>query len=146
MDTEIEMTVKLCTLCQEKPKSSGKAPIHPDRPWFGLHINFAGPYRSKTFLIVVDSHSKWLGVFSVSSMSSSATKDFLRLLFATHGLPGSVISDSAHAFNSSEFIEFLVEYQIRPVRSAPYHPSSDGQVERMVAATKQALNCVIEGN
>ena len=29
------------------------------RPWQRVHIDFAGPFRNKNFLIVVDAHSKW---------------------------------------------------------------------------------------
>ena len=37
----------------------------PSRPWSRIHIDFAGPMQGKTFLIVIDSHSKWLEVCQV---------------------------------------------------------------------------------
>ena len=34
----------------------------PSQPWSILHIDFAGPFMGKMFLVIVDAHSKWLDV------------------------------------------------------------------------------------
>ncbi|KAL0148659.1 hypothetical protein M9458_055986, partial [Cirrhinus mrigala] len=142
-DGEIEETVKACRTCQMSRHAPTKAKVHPwdwtTKRWSRLHIDFAGPFQGKVFLIVVDAHSKWLEVSLISSMSSSAVINTLRLLFATHGLPDVIVSDNGTAFTSSEFQEFAERNGIRHVTTAPYHPSSNGQAERMVQTTKEAL-------
>ena len=60
----------------------------------------------KTFLLVEDSHSKWLEVHSTSSATSTAIIELLRKSFATFGLPDTVVID-ATTFTSEEFAEFL---------------------------------------
>ena len=39
------------------------APLHPslwpEQPWVCIHMDYAGPFRRKTFLLIVDTHSKW---------------------------------------------------------------------------------------
>ncbi len=45
------------------------------------------------FLIVVDSHSKWLEVVPMSSTSTEKTLDALRSLFASYGLLEQLVSD-----------------------------------------------------
>ncbi|XP_033024230.1 uncharacterized protein K02A2.6-like [Lacerta agilis] len=111
MDKEIEMWVNTCKTCQEvRPEVPG-APIHwweqSKAPWNRLHIDFAGPFQGKTFLVVVDAYSKWLEVALVSRPTSAAVIKVLRRLFATHGLPGTVVSDNGAAFVSNEFRGFL---------------------------------------
>ena len=91
MDVELESKVKTCGACQANRKSPPQAPLHPwewpSKPWSRLHIDFAGPFLGRTFLIVVDAHSKWLEVTPVSSTSSQQVVRVLRNLFSTHGLP-----------------------------------------------------------
>ncbi|XP_046869411.1 uncharacterized protein K02A2.6-like [Drosophila willistoni] len=98
IDAEIELIVKKCIPCQQNRNDHSEAPVHhwesAKRPWSRLHIDFAGPFQGKTFLLVVDSYSKWLEVAVVSSTSTAATIKVLRQLFATHGLPDQLVSDN----------------------------------------------------
>ena len=91
------------------------------------------------FIVVVDAHSKWLDVTVVTTPSSQQAIKILRNLFATHGLPEMVVSDNGSAFTSAEFQTFVKRNGIRHVRSAPYHPSSNGQAERVVQTFKEAI-------
>lgn len=150
MDTQIEEVVRECATCQMSRHNPPKAPLHPwewsSRKWSRLHVDFAGPLKGRVFLIVVDSHSKWLEVTQMSSMSSAAVIATLRQLFATHGLPDVIVSDNGTAFTSAEFKGFTKNNGIRHVTVAPYHPSSNGQAERMVQTTKEALGRILNGD
>ncbi|XP_003368892.1 putative integrase core domain protein [Trichinella spiralis] len=143
MDEDIEKTVNTCDVCQSSRAAMPKAPVHswetPNNPWSRLHIDFAGPFQEKTFLIVVDAFSKWLEVIPISEMSTRTVIEELRQLFATHGLPNTIMSDNAAQFVSVEFQQFLKRGAIRHIRIAPFHPASNGQAERMVRTTKEAL-------
>ena len=143
IDGDLEKKVKSCQPCQVNAKSSPVAPLHPwefpTRPWSRLHIDFAGPFLGKLFVVLVDSYSKWLEVAVVPSCSTSATIRFLRNVFATHGTPDQIVSDNGTAFSSVEFKSFLERNNIRHSTSAPYHPSSNGLAERYVQTFKEAL-------
>ena len=97
------------------------------------------PFMGKMLLILVDSHSKWIEVYIVSRTSAAATVEKLRLAFSTHGLPEVVVSDNRPAFTSSEFEKFLQQNGVRHVKTAPYHPSSNGLAERAVQTVKEGL-------
>ena len=135
--------MKVCEACQVNRKSPPKAPLHPwewpSKPWSRFHIDHAGPFMGKIFLIVVDSYSKWLEVVPVASTSSQQTIKELRHMFATHGLPEIVVSDNGTAFSSTEFGHFMKHNGIRHIRCAPYHPSSNGLAERAVQTFKEAM-------
>nr|XP_037290929.1 uncharacterized protein K02A2.6-like [Rhipicephalus microplus] len=150
MDAAIEEWVRCCSSCQETRPELPRAPVHPweasRNPWSRLHMDFAGPFQGQTFLIVVDSYSKWLEVIPTSSMTSQTVISALRKLFATHGLPDIIVSDNGAQFKSTEFREFLDSNLIRQVTSAPFHPSTNGQAERMVRTTKEGLSRIIQKN
>jgi len=82
------------------------------------------------FLIVMDAHSKWMEAFPMNTSTSSATIEKLRIAFATHGLPEIVVTDNGSNFASKEFGDFLKQDGIHHIRTAPYHPSSNGLAER----------------
>jgi hypothetical protein len=60
-------------------------------------------------------------------------------VFATHGLPETVVSDNGTAFTSAEFRTFLKRNGIKQITSAPYHPATNGLAERAVQTLKNAL-------
>ena len=143
MDNDIESALKKCNVCQEHQRMPTLAPLHPwenaSKPWTRLHIDYAGPFMSKMFLIIVDNYSKLLEVFPVSTASAEATISKLRSVFATHGLPEICASDNASCFKSEEFGDFMTRNRIRHVTSAPYHPSTNGCIERAVQTFKSAM-------
>ena len=143
MDDDIADRVKSCNQCQLTRHAPQPAPLHPwewpDLPWVRLHIDYAGPYLGKWFLVVVDAHSKWLKVMMVNSANTTNTIEHLRCLFATHGLPEMIVSDNGSVFTSLEFQDFCVKNGIKHVKSAPYHPASNGLAERAVQTFKEAM-------
>ncbi|XP_017479034.1 PREDICTED: uncharacterized protein K02A2.6-like [Rhagoletis zephyria] len=150
LDKQIEMKVAQCEQRQiigENPPAAPRQHIpSTDQPWETLHIDFAGPFQGNTFLVVVDAMSKWLEVKIVSNMSSMEVKHKLREIIATHGLPKRIISDNGTAFSSAELRDFYSENGIKFHTSAPYHPSSNGQAERMVQYLKKSLNLITHGD
>lgn len=149
MDMDIENKVRHCYKCQQNRNNPSAAQPHsweyPSAAWERLHIDFAGPFMGKMFLIVVDAFSKWIEVESMSSSTSSATVRCLRKIFSTHGLPRVMVSDNGRAFLGHEFKEFLKKNGVRHILAAPYHPASNGQVERMVRTFKESLKALSHG-
>ena len=107
IDQEIEEKVKACSSCQRTRQNPASAPLHPwefpKQPWERLHTDYAGPYESTMFLIVIDAYSKWLEVIPVTAATSSVTIDHLCSMFATHGLPKTLVTDNGTQFTSIEF-------------------------------------------
>ena len=76
IDHDIESCVSSCSNCQKHRHQPAKAPLHPDpwewpaRPWQRMYIDFAGPFLSNMWLIVVDAHSKWPEVPTMNSTTA----------------------------------------------------------------------------
>ena len=64
----------------------------------------------------------------VNNATSTVTMDQLCLIFATHGLPEMLVTDNGTVFTSNEFNRFTKQNGIHHVRSATYHPASNGLV------------------
>ncbi|CAB4008107.1 Retrovirus-related Pol poly from transposon, partial [Paramuricea clavata] len=62
IDKDIEHLAKSCPGCQLQQNEAGKVPLHPwewpTTPWQRIHLDFAGPFLGRMFLIIVDAHSK----------------------------------------------------------------------------------------
>lgn len=82
--------------------------------------------------------------------TSATTIEILRTMFATHGLPDSLMTDNGTAFTSEEFSQFLRSNSIKHVRSAPYHPASNpasnGLAKRAVQTFKEGLRTQSAGS
>ena len=143
MDERIESMAKECTTCSMNQNNPASAPVHPletpTGPWMRVHMDYAGPIAGRMFLIVVDAYSKWLEVAVMSEATSAATVRKLRQMFSTHGLPQVSVSDNGPAFVGEDFKGFLTRNGVKHVYSAPYHPASNGQAERMVRTFKESL-------
>lgn len=150
IDSVIEETVKECHTCQKHQKMPAKAPLHPwewpSRPWTRIHVDYAGPFMGKMFLLIIDAHSKWLEIHTVNTANSEITIEKLRSSFSYHGLPEMIVSDNGSVFASAEFKEFTKKNGIRHVFSAPYHPSTNGLVERAVQTFKRGMKKQSEGS
>ena len=106
------------------------------KPWQRIHVDYA-EVKGQEFLLVVDSHSKWMEVFPMRSTTANATIEVLRALFSRYGLPLEVVSDNGPRFVAREFQTFLKMNCIKHTLCPPYHPSTNGLAERHVQTFKR---------
>ena len=119
LDREIEKLAKSCSVCQSLQDMATTAPLHPwiwpDTPWRRVHVDFAGPFQGKMFFIMVDAHSKWPEVMTMSSTTTQHTIDALTAVFARYGLPDQLVFDNGPQFTSCEFGHFLKRNGIKHI-------------------------------
>ncbi|XP_026553619.1 uncharacterized protein K02A2.6-like, partial [Pseudonaja textilis] len=130
MDAQIASWVSSCQPCQETraapPAATPTKWESTSAPWSRLHIDLAGPVHGRTFLVVVDSYSKWIDLALLPSTTTQAIVKALTRLFATHGLPDTLVSDNGPQFTSCEFSMYVANLGIRHILTAPFHPASNG--------------------
>ena len=92
IDNQIEKLIKGCKSCQQEQRVPTAAPLHPciwpSQPWARVHLDFAGPFKGKNFLIAVDAFSKWPEIIEMTSTTAANTIiKLLREIFARFRLP-----------------------------------------------------------
>ena len=143
LDKDLEQLAKSCQSCQAVKGAPPAAPLHPwiwpSKPWQRVHLDFAGPFQGVMFLVCVDAYSKWPEVRVMTTTTVSKTLNVLREWFSVHGIPEQIVTDNGPQFIAEEFDEFTKRNGIKHVKSAPYHPASNGLAERFVQSLKQSL-------
>ena len=140
---EIEQCIRQCEKCQVFKNDPARAPLHPwetpNEAWERVHIDFAGPFKGKMWLIIVDAFSKWPEVIQMTTTTAEKTVEVLRALFSRFGLPKAIVTDNGPQFTSATFESFCKNNGITHKRSAPYHPSTNGEAERFVQSFKTGM-------
>ena len=140
LDQDIEDMVRTCEVCVSNQESPKVVPLllwpWSTEPWQRIHVDFA-EVKGQQFLVIVDSHSKWLEVFPMKVTTAMATINILRSLFSRYGLVHEVVSDNGPQFISGEFKSFLKQLDIKHTLCPPYHPASNGLAEKHVQTFKR---------
>lgn len=150
IDEEVESACRACPVCaavaDEPPAHVPHSWPWPSRPWSRLHLDFLGPVEGLTYLIIVDSCSKWIEAIKMNRTTASAVITVLRDLWARFGLPRQTVSDNGPPFSSVEFQAFLKHNGVDHIFSAPYHPASNGAAENAVKICKRVIKKAFKQN
>ncbi|XP_062611303.1 uncharacterized protein K02A2.6-like [Saccostrea cucullata] len=144
IDTEAERFVRTCQQCQLLSNNNRPEPVRttvlPDGPWQDLAIDLMGPFPSGEYLLVViDYFSRFQEVAIMKKITSEKIILQLESMFARHGLPYSMRSDNGPQFVSEEFKGYLNSNGIKHIRTTPYWPQGNGEVERQNRTLLKAI-------
>ena len=88
LEKDIEDQAKACLACQEQKSSLAMVFLHPwiwsKAPWKRVHVDFAGPFLNKMFLVVIDVCSNGSEVIPMSSATAPKTIAVLQSLLAKY--------------------------------------------------------------
>ena len=137
MNKMVEHIVGQCYECQVTTKEHRQEPLKmteiPEKPWQVVSVDFGGPYPDGHYnLVVIDKRTRYPEVELIYSTSFKPTKEKLRKVFATYGMPEQLESDNGLPFNSKEFAEFAAEEGFRHHRITPLHPRANGEAENFM--------------
>ncbi|KAI0986081.1 hypothetical protein GJ496_000923 [Pomphorhynchus laevis] len=143
LSEEVEKYVLHCPECQ---KSRNTPPDYPlqnwpitSSPWERVHVDFAGPVKEQYYLLMQCAASKWPEVLPIASLHAHTVISKMREVFARLGVPAELVSDNGPPFTSALFTTFLKNNNIRHRLTTPYHPKSNGLIERLVQTVKQRV-------
>ncbi|KAH9274024.1 hypothetical protein BASA83_003665 [Batrachochytrium salamandrivorans] len=137
--------------CQLNQSASGihsPLPIRPvppvALPFERWGIDFYGPMAetksgNRYLITCIDYATRWVLAKPVKEMTESAVAAFLYDLMMTYGAPFEIISDRGKSFLAEGIDLFERENKIRHLATTPYHPQTNGMVERMHAMLGHGL-------
>ena len=89
----------------------------------------------------MDYFTKWVEVLPLPSQTAEEVADVLiEQVFSRYGVPTELHSDQGRNFESVLMNRMLRRWGIFKTRTTPYHPASDGMVERFNRTLKSALS------
>jgi transposase InsO family protein len=105
-----------------------------------IAMDLMGPFPSgETLFVVTDYYSRYVEVEIMHSTSAAAIIEALSRIFATHGLPYTIVSDNGPQFTSNQFADFMKTNGIYHSRTTPYWPQANGLVERQNRTLLKAI-------
>ena len=128
-----------CPECQRTAKGSQrKVPLIPltvmEEPFQRIAVDVVGPLpwsrRGHQYILVAcDYATRYPEAMALRKVDAWSVADHLIQLFARVGIPKEILSDQGTNFMSQLLRELYNLLNIRPIRTSPYHPQTDGLVE-----------------
>ncbi|KAL3685159.1 hypothetical protein R1sor_003181 [Riccia sorocarpa] len=135
--------VRRCDACQRHGKPLSRytsllSSILAARPFQKWGIDFVGPInppsqrtRHRYILVATDYVTKWAEAASFQHARAATTVQFLHHnIISRFGVPMTIITDNNSHFVNEAVADLAQSYGIEHRRSTPYHPQTNGQVER----------------
>ena len=136
---DIKQYAESCDACQRRGRSKQNNLLHPipvHSPFYQIGIDFVGPLprskRGKKYIIVaMDYLTKWPEAKAVSEATAEAASNFIyEQIICQHGCPQLILSDRGTHFNNNMIKSLMDKFKINHLLSTPYHPQTNGLVER----------------
>eukprot|EP00731_Ephydatia_muelleri_P037376 Em0453g3a len=148
--------VKWCSNCiacnSRKSPPRNKAPLevsHASRPLERITMDIMGPLpetpRGNCYILVVgDYFTKWKEAYPLPDMEAlSIAKVLVNELICRFGVPDSIHTDQGKNFEAKVIQEIYHLLGVTKTRTTPYHPQSDGLVERFNRTLLEMLSTTV---
>ena len=151
MQASVRNFCKTCQTCQmigKRGHHPPPAPLKPiqvfAQPFENLIVDCVGPLpktsRSKQYLLtIMCTSTRFPEAIPLGNIGTTAICDALTLFFSRYGLPKSIQSDNGSNFTSRHFKQYLQSQGIEHSVSSPYHPESQGVLERFHGTLKSMM-------
>ena len=127
------------------------APLHPwvwpATPWQRIHVDFAGPFMNKTYLLVTYTHSKWPVIIKMNSTTTHCPENHYRAATKAIFCLWLAMAVGLRQWTTvyfRNFAQFMKSNGIKHIRCTPYHPACNGAVECLVQTFKKAMKTAKE--
>ena len=156
MISDIKHYVQTCDVCQRLGKS-GKpavAPLHNlpviTEPFERIAIDIVGPLPvcresgNRFILTVIDHCTHYPEAIPLVTHEASDVAKALVSVFSRFGFPREILSDCGSEFMSTLMKIFMNDFNIKHIRTSPYHPATNGSCERFNGTLKTMIRALVD--
>ena len=146
---DVEYLCKSCAECQKCSTRRGpRAPMVPlpivQEPFKRIAMDVVGPLpRSRSgnrfILVICDYATRYPEAFALKSVDAEHVAEALVTLFSRVGMADEILTDQGTNFTSKLLAELYRLLHVKALRTSPYHPQTDGLVERFNRTLKSML-------
>lgn len=150
---DIAEYVKGCPTCQKTERRGKKrAPLQPlpiqGEPFQRIAMDIIGPLpktrRGHEYILVIcDYATRYPVAIPLKRFTAVEVAEQLVDTFAQYGIPKEILTDQGTNFTSKLLAELYGLLGVRALKTAPYHPQTDGLVERFNQTLKNMLRRVL---
>jgi len=153
MYEQIRNYVKACDNCQRRGKSKNTDLLHPIEvkdPFQQIGIDIVGPLpitpRENRYIVVATDYlTKWPEARALKRADAASVVDFIyEEIICRHGCPKIILSDRGTHFRNQMVDLLLQKFEIKHYLSTPYHPQTNGLVERFNRTLCESLAKLID--
>lgn len=158
--TGVRCSVKrYCNTCDICQKTVNKGRVQPvplesmpliDTPFKRIAIDLIGPFQPvsnnghRYVLTIIDVATRFPYAIPLKNIDTISVAEALLSVFTCMGCPQEILSDCGTQFLSDLMKEFYRLMSIMPIHTSPYHPQSNGMVERFNGTLKTMLKKVVK--
>ena len=138
-----------CERCQKAGgRKSGKVPLISlpimSVPFERIAMDIVGPLPksnrgNRYILVICDYATRYPKAIALRSIAAEDIAEELAVLFSRVGIPNEILTDQGSNFTSKLLQELYKLLHVRQIRTSPYHPQTDGLVERFNQTLKSML-------
>ena len=156
MHRTVKEEIGRCGICATRNGRTIPEPMRdmptPSYPFEIIGIDLTGPMVTSTegnkyMLTIIDHCTGWAEAFPIADKKCSTVESkLIKELFPRHGYPKIIIQDNGLEFNNSDWCDDLFKCGIEIRRCTPYHPQTNGKIERFHRTLKDMLNRLVNND
>lgn len=155
MNRDCGLWAKTCIPCQKSKINRHTISDIGNFPQAGrfehIHVDIVGPLPTspqgyRYCVTVIDRCTRWVEAFPVQDITADiVARSIYDGWITRYGCPTKLTSDQGRQFESNLFVSLMKMLGINKIRTTPYHPQSNGAIERWHRSLKVALRTRLHG-
>ena len=157
MNEAVRLFIANCVICgaRKRPTSKPRAPLgeyNVGHPMDRIAIDIMGPLPvsdngNRYVMVVGDTFTKWIEAYAIPDQTAETVAEKLVNEFISRfGTPLELHSDQGRTFESNLFQDVCKLLGITKTRTTPYHPSSNGMIERFNLTLANMISSFVDKN